>query len=181
MPMAPGPLRLHIGGTEPKAGWKILNVQPGPAVDYVGNCVDLSAFADATIDEIYASHVYEHLGFRDELPRALSEAHRVLKPGGTLRVSVPDFERLCWIFLDPRVPRGQKFSLMMHVFGAQSDAWDVHKVGLTWDFLQAFLRRTGFGKIERVDEFNLFRDFSSFRRFGILISLNVVATKPPPS
>ncbi len=83
-------LRLHIGGKDVKPGWKILNVQPGPGVDYVGTCTDLSAFGDRSVAEIYASHVLEHLSYTEELPRALKEFHRVLVPGARLRVAVPD-------------------------------------------------------------------------------------------
>jgi predicted SAM-dependent methyltransferase len=171
------PFRLHIGGREPRHGWKIINIQPGPYVDYVGSCTSLQQFADNTIDEVYASHVLEHLGFRDELPKALREIWRVLKPGGTLKISVPDFEILCSLFINPKIPKEQKFSLMMHVFGAQEDNYDFHKVGLTRDFLCQFLKQAGFSGMKRVDEFGLFNDYSSFRRFGILISLNLEVLK----
>ena len=66
----PAPRRLHIGGQVPHADWKILDVQPGPHVDYVGDCRDLSAFGDNSLLEIYASHVIEHLGYAKELPLA---------------------------------------------------------------------------------------------------------------
>lgn len=171
------PLRLHIGGRQVKPGWKILNIQPGPGVDFLGDCISLSAFADGSVETIYASHVYEHLGFRHALPTALREAHRVLRPGGVLCISVPDFDRLCRLFVHPDVPEEQKFSLMMHAFGAQEDEHDVHRVGLSWPFLVEFLRRAGFAAMRRVEEFGLFDDYSSARRFGVLISLNVEAYK----
>ncbi len=170
-------LRLHIGGREVKAGWQILNVQAGPNVDYVGNCHNLSAFADGSVEEVYASHVYEHLGFRSELPEALREAHRVLKSGGLLRISVPDMEVLCRLFVDQKVPRDQRVSLMMHLFGAQEDAYDFHRVGLTEEFLSSLLKQAGFARLRRVEQFGIFNDFSSFRRFGVLISLNMEAWK----
>ena len=83
------PLRLHIGGKEPSPEWKIFNIQPGPNVDFVGNCIDLGQFADGSVASIYASHVLEHLGYKKELPTALREFHRVLVPGGSLMVSEP--------------------------------------------------------------------------------------------
>jgi len=171
------PLRLHIGGKQPKEGWKILNITPGPHVDYVGNCTSLAQFADNSVDEIYASHVIEHLGFRTELPTALKEIWRVLKPGGVFRVSVPDLECLCNLFVHPQVPKEERSSLMMHMFGAQEDEFDFHKVGLTSEFLVHFLSQAGFKRFQRVKEFGLFDDYSSFRRFGVLISLNIEAYK----
>ena len=62
-------------------------------------------------------------------------------------------------------------------FGGQTDPYDFHKVGLTWDFLNMFLRQAGFQRIERVDELGLFDDASSLRLGGVLISLNVQAAK----
>ena len=173
----PQPLRLHIGGTEARAGWKILNIQPGPAVDYVGTCVSLAQFADGSVAEVYASHVLEHLGFREEIPRALAEIYRVLVPDGRLSVSVPDFDVLCRLFTHPELPADQKFSIMMHVFGAQEDAHDLHKIGFTQDFLAAFLAQAGFQRFRRVENFDLFNDFSKAQRFGVPISLNVEAYK----
>ena len=75
-------LQLHLGGWEVKKDWIIVNVEDRPGVDVRGNCTDLSMFPDGSAVEIYASHVYEHLGFRRDLPRAFVEAHRVLVPGG---------------------------------------------------------------------------------------------------
>jgi len=33
-------MRLHIGGEEIKEGWKILNIQNKPGVDFVGDITD---------------------------------------------------------------------------------------------------------------------------------------------
>lgn len=46
-------------------------------------------YPDASISEIYSSHLFEHLPFRS-LKRLLDECYRVLKPSGTLRVAVPN-------------------------------------------------------------------------------------------
>ncbi len=49
--------------------------------------------ADGTADVIYHSHVLEHFSKIDGL-RFMQECHRVLKPGGIVRVAVPDLERI---------------------------------------------------------------------------------------
>ncbi len=173
------PLRLHIGGMEPREGWKILNVQDGPGVDFVGTCVDLSRFADASVLEIYASHVYEHLGYLDELPRALAEAHRVLKPGGLIRIGVPDLETLARLLLDPKTPIDRKWLVQRIIMGGQTDPTDFHRVAFTFEFLKEFLVRAGFNEptIRRVKTFDLFDDASNASVLGVNISLNVQALK----
>ena len=48
-------------------------------------------FRDASIDAVLASHVLEHLTV-DEARSCVAEIHRVLKPGGVVRVAVPDLD-----------------------------------------------------------------------------------------
>lgn len=171
------PLRLHVGGKEVRPGWKILNAQAGPGVDYVGDCADLGRFADGSVEEIYASHVLEHLGYQSELPRALKEFHRVLRPGGIARISVPDFERLVRLFLDPASTLDERYVCMRMVFGGQVDEFDYHRVGLSEEFLTQYLLHAGFSRVERVERFGLFTDASLLGLRGQPISLNVVAYK----
>ncbi len=59
----------------------------------------LLPFADATFDKIIASEVMEHIP--DDLA-ALTELTRVLKPGGTMAITVPAFlpEVVCWKLSD---------------------------------------------------------------------------------
>lgn len=177
MSESPEPIRLHIGGKEPRHGWKILDVAPGPCVDYVGDCTDLSRFANGTVSEIYASHVLEHLGYQEELPRALSEIIRVLVHGGSFRVAVPDLDALCRIFVDPTLNLQQRANVMRMIYGGQTDAHDFHKVGLSEDILAYFLQAAGFRMATRVVNFGLFEDSSTHCMLGRPISLNVIAHK----
>ena len=172
------PIRLHIGGQTPHADWKILDVQPGPHVDYVGHCSDLSAFGDDSILEIYASHVIEHLGYAKELPLALREFHRALVPGGTLRISVPDLTVLCELFTDPALGFAERFHVMRMMFGGQIDPADFHRAGLNEEFLHHYLHDAGFVDIARSANFGLFDDTSRLVFIGRPISLNVSARKP---
>lgn len=173
-------LRLHVGGKTAMPGWKILNIQPGPDVDFVGSCTDLNQFADGSVAEVYASHVFEHLNYVDELPHTLKEIHRILTPTGSLYISVPDLERLMHLFKQPSHSFSDRFMIMRMMFGGQCDAHDYHKVGLSWEFLCHFLASAGFPYATRVSEFGMFPDTSSLRCSGQLISLNVIAHKTQP-
>ena len=173
-------MRLHIGGgvgQHSVPGWKVLDIQPGPAVDFIGDCSDLGQFADASIDEIYASHVLEHLGYLEELPRALAEFRRVLKTGGNAKISVPDFDTLCRLFVEPGLKLDDRILVMRMAFGGQTDPFDFHYVGLSEDILLSLLKDAGFSRSQRVEEFGLFADTSSYRFGGRLISLNLIAYK----
>jgi SAM-dependent methyltransferase len=50
-------------------------------------------FGDATFDAAFGSHVLEHLT-PAEAEALLAELHRVLRPGGVLRIAVPDLDRV---------------------------------------------------------------------------------------
>ena len=151
---------------------------PGPHVDYVGHCTDLSRFADGSVAEIYASHVIEHLGYQSELGVALREFYRVLAPSGFLRTSVPDLSTLCSLFLDPDLAPEERLHVMRMMYGGQIDDADFHYVGLYEELLTSYLRAAGFAEIRRVDGFDLFDDASSLVFRGRPISLNMQARKP---
>jgi predicted SAM-dependent methyltransferase len=170
-------IQLHIGGREKRDGWMILDALPGPAVDYVGNCTDLSFLPDASCSEVYASHVLEHLGYNVELPKTLTGIHRVLKPGGRLRAAVPDLDMLCRLFVDPALDGNARFHVMRMIFGGRTTAYDVHYAGLNFEFLQAFLQEVGFRDIKRVKQFGVFKDASTLLFGSVPISLNVEARK----
>ncbi len=51
-----------------------------------------------TFDAVYHSHVLEHIP-RDKAPGFLRECLRVLRPGGILRVVVPDLETIARLYL----------------------------------------------------------------------------------
>ncbi|MHC1753255.1 class I SAM-dependent methyltransferase [Humidesulfovibrio sp.] len=55
-------------------------------------------FAEASMDAVYASHMLEHLE-RHEASSLLSECRRVLRPGGVLRLAVPDFEAMARLYV----------------------------------------------------------------------------------
>lgn len=50
-------------------------------------------FETGSVRRIHSEHFFEHLRFPDEVMPALAECHRVLEPGGELRIIVPDAAR----------------------------------------------------------------------------------------
>jgi hypothetical protein len=87
------PVRLHLGcGFEHKAGWT--------NIDLVGSKADIFwdlrrgiPFADNSVDAIFHEHLLEHLPMRTGLSFT-DDCYRALRPGGVLRVVVPDAGRL---------------------------------------------------------------------------------------
>ena len=169
-------MKLHIGGKEPKAGWKILNALDFEGVDFVGNVCDLSAFPDACCEKVYASHVMEHVGQRDFVS-TLKGIHRILCENGEFYFSVPDLEVLCRLFLNPELDESQRFHVMRMMFGGQTDDYDFHYIGLTNEFMMNFFSQAGFSRVKRVSSFGLFSDTSDYQPYGVPISLNLIATK----
>lgn len=76
-------------------------------VDFVSHSKDVIThnlllplpFENEEFDAVYSSHVLEHFS-KIEASNFLSEIHRVLKPGGILRIAVPDLERFAKGYLD---------------------------------------------------------------------------------
>src|SRR5687768_2073927 len=65
-------------------------------------------FPDQSCDVAYSSHMLEHLS-PQEASRFLRECFRILKPGGIIRIVVPNLEAICRAYLDSleRVRMGQ--------------------------------------------------------------------------
>lgn len=170
--------KLHIGGWVRTPGWEVIDANPGPHVDHVGNAKDLSRFETATFTDIYASHVLEHFDFKDEIFTTLVEWRRVLVPGGTLHVSVPDLDVLARLFLErEHLSKADRFLVMRMIFGGHMDQYDYHLVGLNDELLVDLLDKTGFTDIQRVEDLGLFDDTSRQAFHGVRISLNMTAVK----
>ena len=77
---------------------------------------------DASFDLVFSEHMLEHLTYPDGL-RCLRECHRVLRPGGRIRVATPSLERLIRLY-DPEPTDLQRRYLRWSVdsFVAEADA-----------------------------------------------------------
>ncbi len=169
-------MKLHIGGRDARAGWKILDATARPEVDFIGDVTNLEAFPAECCSDVYCSHVLEHVG-QSEMLGTLNGMYRILAPGGRLYISVPDMEVLAWLFVNPGYGEADRFQIMRRIFGGQMDAFDFHKIGLYFDLMYAYLTDVGFASIEHVQTFDLFDDSNKATWDGHLISLNLIAIK----
>jgi len=89
---------LHVGcGQNVLDGW--LNSDYLPPTDTVMH-LDASArfrFDDGVFDRIYSEHMIEHVTYGRGFAM-LKECHRVLKKGGRIRISTPDFQFLMALY-----------------------------------------------------------------------------------
>jgi len=82
--------RVNIGcGPRPTPGWVNLDVLPFPNVHY-WDCRRGLPFSDNSVAAIYSEHSFEHLDLEIEGKPYLQECRRCLRPGGVIRLIVPD-------------------------------------------------------------------------------------------
>ncbi len=94
-----GGLMLNLGcGTRVHPAWQNFDLQPMAPGVRVLDVTRRLPFADGSAAAVYHSHVLEHLD-RSVGERFMGECRRVLKPGGVLRVAVPDLEGICRRYL----------------------------------------------------------------------------------
>ena len=82
--------KLNIGcGEDIKNGYVNLDFVKQPGVDVVHNTNKFPwPFKDNTFDEVYASHVLEHI---DDLIKTMQEIHRICRKGAKIIIRGPHF------------------------------------------------------------------------------------------
>lgn len=85
------PGKLHLGcGPNYKPGW--LNVDLLHRADLKLDLRENLPFPDNGFSIIYTEHFFEHIDYPGPAGKFLCECHRVLMPGGVIRIGVPDTE-----------------------------------------------------------------------------------------
>ncbi|MBP5973268.1 methyltransferase domain-containing protein [Brasilonema sp. CT11] len=125
---------------------KFVNIDglPAPHIHYIRPIDNLSCFKRDTVDLIYASHCLEHFPHA-KVPEVLTEWFRVLKQGGILRLSVPDFDLLLDIYKDSGNDINTIITALM---GGQDYKYNFHMIAFNKASLSALLKNAGFREVE---------------------------------
>jgi len=176
-------MKLHLGcGKRYIPGFIHIDAVDYPHVDHVATIDNLSFIPDNSVDLIYNCHVLEHFK-RKDVERVLLEWYRAIKPGGILRISVPDFAKLCEVY-----QREGKIDLVIGaLFGRQDYLYNIHYNVFDFTSLSDLLNRCGFTDVKTYDwrktEHADMDDFSQAyiphmdKENGTLISLNIECKK----
>jgi len=153
-------------------------------LDY-SSITELSYFEDNSVDLIYASHVIEYFD-SEEVQILLKEWHRVLKIDGVLRIAVPNFDALSFLYQSGKIKIENALGPLygkMHL----GDKKIYHKMVYDFNSLSRLLTSSGFYDTILYDwretEHAEFDDHSQAyfphmdKENGVLISLNVECKK----
>jgi predicted SAM-dependent methyltransferase len=95
----PGFKGLQIGsGTHRRVGWLNSDIAGTPGIDIALDIEKKLPFQNEALNAIYGSEVIEHIP-RESVPVFLTEAHRVLRKDGVIRLTTPDVKAICEIYL----------------------------------------------------------------------------------
>lgn len=140
--------RMNWGcGDHPEVGWINSDVKDGPGIQISCDIRDGLPLEDASLDYIVSIHALPEIAMMD-LVGALRELHRVLKPGGVLRLGLPDLDKGIKAYIDndrsyflipdeDAATIGGKFVTQLLWYG-----WS--RTLFTHDFTEELLREAGF-------------------------------------
>lgn len=185
------PVRLHLGcGKRYLPGYTHIDIDEHPHLDYCHDIKSLPMFNDATVNEIYTCGTFEYLDRVTEVPDALAEWRRVLRPGGLLRISVPDLAAVVKVYRKYKNVDG--IGVLGPLYGRIDIATEAgprvlfHKTVYDFASLRATLQAAGFREVKRYDWRTVlpagYDDFSAayvphMDSSGIPMSLNVVCRR----
>lgn len=168
-------LHLGCGQNILPAPFENLDIRELEGVDHLGTVYPLD-FEDDTFDLVYCSHVLEHFS-RNETQDIINEWVRVLKPGGTLRLAVPNLENLIKIYEGS----GDIDSVIGPFMGGQTYKENFHYMLFDQKSLTEMMNKAGLVAVHTWDhrrtEHSEYWDFSQAVTNGISISLNLEGRK----
>jgi predicted SAM-dependent methyltransferase len=146
------PILLHLGsGREHKKGWVNVDLV-GARVDLAWNVGHRLPFADSSVIGIFHEHLLEHLTLAQGM-RLTRECARVLEPGGTLRIGVPDVAALIADYSSGGTQLLAKKPLRPTAMLALQEMfyWHNHQTMYDFDTIDALVRWAGLSPADRFD------------------------------
>jgi predicted SAM-dependent methyltransferase len=172
---ADGKVYLHVGSGHFNDNRFInLDIQPFNTVHYLtdGKSINIDS---SSVDLIYASHVLEHFSHK-VTSSVLSEWRRLLKTGGEIFISVPDYKKLSSIY----TISGDIDKVKIFIMGSQSNPFDFHKNIFDISSMTDILEQAGFSNISSWNEEDYSKyAFDDYAHYGPTrtISINLKARK----
>jgi SAM-dependent methyltransferase len=139
--------------------WEIrVDINPSVRPDIVASITAMPQVSDNSIDAVWSSHNLEHL-FAHEVPLALAEFLRVLRPGGFALLTMPDLQRAAQFVAEGKLEEpiyesaAGPISAIDICFGhrasiARGNQFMAHKTGFSAQTLDAKLTAAGFREIQ---------------------------------
>jgi predicted SAM-dependent methyltransferase len=174
--------RLHVGcGQVDARGFVNIDVFPYPHVHYLRDIASRRLWAEGKAELVYASHALEHVPY-EKVPAVLHNLHRILKVGGVLRLSVPDFDALVQIY---ELSDGDVSLIQPALMGGQDSQYNFHYAVFNRAYLKVQLKDAGFSIVREwhPDEWKerTWSDWASYAKTingkQISVSLNMEAVK----
>ena len=142
---------LNLGcGNDRKPGWVNVDLDARHEPDVCDDSLAYVASLDeGSVDEIYAGHFLEHLTY-DEGERFLEGCLRVLKPGGTIGIVVPDTRAIVSRYLRDGLDLDEICAAFLYSTVQDSHhqwSYDLHTLGRA-------LTRSGFELGAEIDRFD---------------------------
>ncbi len=177
-----GKVLLNLGsGTVTHPAFVNVDLHVGWHIHYRRGVDDLRPFRDASVDLVYVSHCLEHIP-HGRVNAVLAEWFRVLKPGGILRVGVPDFDALLKVY---EAWGRDVEKIQLPLMGGQTYPLNFHFTAFTRRSLTDRLAAVGFREVREwrrgTDELTSLPDFTGLEldtpTGKILVSLNLEGVK----
>ena len=145
-------LNWGCGTANTPEGWINSDIKEGDGIDIAADITQGLPLDDASIDYIVSIHALPEIPYPD-LPVALTELRRVLKPGGVVRFGLPDMEKAIRAYLDGDadyflIPDDDVRSLGGKMI-VQLTWYGYSRSMFTFDYVEELLYGAGFVRVDR--------------------------------